>query len=228
MAAAFAFLGILLISMVVALLATLQLGDFFGANNEFGVVILTVAGFTVFSLLVFALAYGLTRRAGALTGVALALAAFALAPVALPGMIQKIADRSTNPYTAGSENISITLELVIPVLLAVLVQWGLVRRRWLRVAGNEELTRWPWVTTALAGFAILNPFGLSLFQTSLNYSASDLMWQVAATVTGAALAGLLVMTWIECYIRDRILNRRLAAGPAPQEPPGGGKAEAQF
>ncbi len=116
MAAAFAFLGIWLISLVVALLAALQLGDFFGANNEFGLVILGVMGFTVFALLVFALAYAMARRAAVLAFVALALAAIALAPAALPGLIQTIADRSTNPYTVGIENTSITLELVIPAL----------------------------------------------------------------------------------------------------------------
>ncbi len=52
--------------------------------------------------------------------------------MALPGLIQMIADHSTNPFTVGTENMSITLELVVPALLAVLVQWGLVRRRWLR------------------------------------------------------------------------------------------------
>jgi hypothetical protein len=226
MATTFAFLGMLLISMVVALLAALQLGDFFGANSEFGVVILTVSGFTVFSLLVFALAHGLARRSTALTWMAWALAVCALVPIALPGLIQKIADRSTNPYTVGTENTSITIELVVPALLAVLVQWGLVRRRWLRVAGSEQLTRWPWVTTAVAGFAILNPLGLSLLQTSLVHSASDFMWEFVATVTGSALAALLVMAWIECYIRDRILNRRLAAGLAPQQTPRDGNAEA--
>ena len=71
MAAAFAFLGIWLISLVVALLAALQLGDFFGANAEFGLVILGVMGFTVFALLVFALAYahGAARRRARLRGI---------------------------------------------------------------------------------------------------------------------------------------------------------------
>ena len=126
-----------------------------------------------------------------------------------------IADRSTNPYTVGIENTSITLELVIPALLAVLVQWGLVRRRWLRAAAEDDFTRWPWIATAVAGLVVLNPFGLAFLQASLQHSASDFMWQFTATVTGAGLAALLVMAWIECYIRDRILNRRLAASPSP-------------
>src|SRR5438477_12176707 len=104
MAAVFAFLGMLLISMLVALLTALQLGDFFNANDEFGLVILGVVAFTTFALAVFALAYRVTRRVGWLTVVAMSLAIIALAPVALPGLIQKIADRSHNPYTVGTEN----------------------------------------------------------------------------------------------------------------------------
>jgi hypothetical protein len=219
MAAAFAFLGIWLISLIVALLAALQLGDFFGANAEFGLVILGVMGFTVFALLVFALAYAMARRAAVLAFVALALAAIALAPAALPGLIQMIADRSTNPYTVGTENTSITLELVIPALLTVLVQWGLVRRRWLRAAAEDDFTRWPWIMTAVAGLVILNPVGLAFVQGTLKHSGGDFMWEFTATVTGAGLAALLVMAWIECYIRDRILNRRVASSPSPPEPP---------
>lgn len=219
MAAAFAFLGMWLISLVVALLAALQLGDFFGANNEFGLVILGVMGFTVFALLVFAVAYAKARRAAVFAFVAWALAAIALAPAGLPGLIQTIADRSTNPYTVGTENTSIMLELVVPALAAVLVQWGLVRRRWLRAAAEDDFTRWPWIATAVAGLVVLNPFGLAFVQGTLKHSGGDFMWEFTAMVTGAGLAALLVMAWIECYIRDRILNRRLASSPSPQEPP---------
>jgi hypothetical protein len=223
--AVFAFLAMLLISMLVALLATLQLGDFFNANDEFGLVILGVVTFTSVSLAVFALAYRVTRRAGVLTAVAVALGVVALAPAVLPGLIQKIADRSHNPFTAGVENTYITLELIVPALLAVLVQWGLVRRRWLRAHGDEELTRWPWVTTAVAGLVILNPIGLAFLGGTLNRSGGDLLWEFVATVTGAGVAALLVMAWIECYIRERMLNRRLAASP-PYEAPLNGEAAA--
>jgi hypothetical protein len=218
MAAVFAFVGMLLISMVVALLAALQLGDFFNASGEFGVVILCVVAFTILALAVFAIAYRVAHRATMLTAVAVILAVAALAPVALPGFVQKIADRSHNPYTVGTENTSITLELIVPALLAVLVQWGLVRRRWFRVHGDEELTRWPWITTAVAGLVILNPFGLAFLQGTLDRTGGDLLWEFIATVSGGVLAALLVMAWIECYIRDRMLNRRLEAPPlAPRE-----------
>ena len=110
---------------------------------------------------------------------------------------------------------------MIPALLAVLVQWGLVRRRWLRAAGEDDFTRWPWIATAVAGLVVLNPFGLAFLRATLQHSAADFMWEFTATVTGAGLAALLVMAWIECYIRDRILRRRLEApirhraAPAP-------------
>ena len=85
----------------------------------------------------------------------------------------------------GVENTSITLELVIPALLAVLVQWGLVRRRWLRAAAEDDFTRWPWIATAVAGLVILNPFGLAFLQATLQHSAADLMWEFTATVTAS-------------------------------------------
>jgi hypothetical protein len=213
MAAVFAFLGMLLISIVVALLAALQLGDFFRANDEFILIIAGVAGLTAVSWIVFALAYAVARSTRMLNAVALALGVLAFAPAVLPGLIQKIADRSTNPGTVGIENTYITIELIVPVLAAVLVQWGLVRRRWLRAAGGDDLSLWPWVTTAIAGLVILNPLGLSLLQATLKHSASDFLWQLEATVTVSTLGVLLVMVWIECYIRDRVLRRRLQARP---------------
>ncbi len=218
MATVFAFLGMLLISMVVALLAAFQLCDFFNASGEFGLVILSVVAFTIMALAVCALAYWLARWADLLTVVAAVLALVALTPVALPGLVQKIADRSQNPFTVGVENTYITLELIVPALLAVLVQWGLVQRRWRRAHGDEELSRWPWITTAVAGFVTLNPYGLAFLQGTLNRTGGDLLWEFVATVTGGALAALLVMAWIECYIRERMLSRRLETpSQAPRE-----------
>ena len=56
----------------------------------------------------------------------------------------------------------------MPALLVVLMQWGLVRRRFLRATGADDLTLWPWLTTAAAGLAILNPIGLALVWMALN------------------------------------------------------------
>ena len=109
MAAAIAFLGMLLLSMVVALLAAFQLGDYFGATDEFVVVILILAIFAIVTIVVFAVSDAVAKSAQALNWVALTLALSALAPVFSPRLVERIAERSTNPFTVGVENIHVTL-----------------------------------------------------------------------------------------------------------------------
>jgi hypothetical protein len=215
MAAVFAFLGMLLLSVVVALLAAFQLGDFFRASDEFTLIITVIVIFATASIAVFAIAYGVAKRVRAINALALALALLAVALVTLPRLVERIAERSTNPFVVGIENAHITLELLIPALLTVLVQWGLVRRRWLRAAGEEDLTRWPWVTTALAGLLILNPLGLSFVWSALRPGAADLLHEFVRAVTAAGAGALVVMAAVECYIRGRMLRRRLSASLPP-------------
>jgi hypothetical protein len=131
----------------------------------------------------------------------------------LPGLIPWIASHSINPYSVGVEETYIAIELVVPSLLAVLVQWGLVRRRWLGTAGQLDLTRWPWIATGVCCLVILNPIGLSFVGSTLRHSASDFMWPLFATMTWSVIAVLVVMAMIECYIRDRNLRRRSGVGP---------------
>jgi hypothetical protein len=211
MAAAFAFLGIFLISLVVAALAALSLGDFFGANDEFQVVLAVVAVFTMFSAIVFSVCYARVKRARTLNGVAVLLALLAIVAVAMPGLVDWIASFSSNPFTVGEEEGPIAVELLIPALLAVLVQWGLVRRRYLRATGEEELTRWPWITTGITAFVLLNPLGLTFVLASLNQT--ELMWAFMASVTAGTVFALAVIAGVECYIRGRILRRRKASSP---------------
>jgi hypothetical protein len=211
MAAAFAFLGIFLTALIVAELAALSLGDFFGANDEFTAVLAAVAAFTVFSGVVLAVCYATVQRAKVLNWVAMLLALLAIVAVAVPGLVGWIASFSTNPFTVGEEQVSIALELAIPALLAVLVQWGLVRRRYLRMAGEDELTRWPWITTAVATFVLLSPLGLTFVLAS--FRQVDIMWAFMASVTAGTVAALAVMAGIECYIRGRILRRRKPSAP---------------
>ena len=211
MAAAFAFLGIFLTSLLVAELAALSLGDFFGANDEFALVLAAVAAFATLTTVVFAICYATVKRVRVLNGIALLLALLAIVIVAVPGLVAWIANFSGNPFTVGDEQVPIALEFAVPGLLAVLTQWGLVRRRYLRMAGDDDLTRWPWVTTVIAVFVVLNPFGLTFLLAT--FKQVDLMWQFMSTVTVGSLCALVVMAGIECYIRVRILRRR--KGPAP-------------
>ena len=67
---------------------------------------------------------------------------------------------------------------------------------------------WPWITTVLAGLILLSPFGLAFLQGTLRRSGSDMLWEYTAMITGVVLGVLLVMAYIECYIRERMINRR--------------------
>src|SRR5215831_2480834 len=156
MAAFVAFVGTLLLSLVVSLIAALQLGDFFGSGDEFVLVLGYLLVFGTATFVIFAIGYRLAPSLRVLNLLAFALAMLALVPPATPGFVHRIAEHSTNPYTVGIERTYIRIELLVPALIAVLVQWGLIRGRWLRAAGEEDLTLWPWLTTAVAGLVILN------------------------------------------------------------------------
>ena len=209
MAAAFAFLGMLLLSLVVALLAALQLGDFFQAGDELLMVIAAITVFAMISIAIHAAVYAQAKRPSVLNALALALAILAAAASLWPGAAGRIAALSSNRVAEGAGPSAVALELLIPALFAVLVQWGLVRRRWLRAAGEDDFSCWPWLTTAVVGLGILNPIGLSFAWPALQASARDFTTLVTA---GGAFA-LVVMGAIECYIKSRILRRRLGVPP---------------
>jgi hypothetical protein len=211
MTAFFAFLGMLLLSLVVALIAALQLADFFQAGEEFILVIIVIAVFASASIAVFAIAYAAAKGLRAINATAWALAALALAVVMLPRIVERIAEGSGNPFKIELAHTAVTLELLVPALLIVLVQWGLVRRRFLRAAGEEDLARWPWVTTVVTGLLILNPIGLAFVRSALRASATDWLREFTAAVVAVTAAALVVMALIECYIRGRMRRRRLAA-----------------
>ena len=211
MAAVFAFLGMLLLSLVVALLAALQLGDFFGVTEEFVPVMVGIVIFAAIAMAVFSVGYAVARQPQTLNWIAFALAVIAIGLMSSPRFIDRIAERANSPGTVGIENISTALEILLPVLLIVLVQWGLVRRRWLRAAGEEDLSLWPWVTTVIAGLTILNPFGLAFVWSVLRQSSADWLKEPATMVTAVGGGALVVMGLIECYIRGRMLRRRPAA-----------------
>jgi hypothetical protein len=219
MSAVLAFTGTFLLSLFVALLAALQLADYFGANDEFIVVLMALPVFTFVSLLAFLIANAVAKRPSAFCWIALMLALLALSPLAVPALVQMIADRSTNPFTVGIENTAITIELIVPALIAVLVQWGLVRRRWLRIRGEDDLSRWPWITTIVAGLVILNPIGLDILGQAITYRASNWMRELARTIAWSGAGTLIAITLIEYYIRGRMLRRRLAP-PQPVGAPG--------
>jgi uncharacterized membrane protein len=203
MATALAFLGMWLLSLVVAVLAALQLGDFFGSGDELAAAIIAVTAEASISLGMLAVGYRFARRASLLDAIAFCIAMVAVALALWPGGAEALASQP-----AAGHN-SLIVETLLPVLLAVLIQWGLLRQRWLRTAGEVDISQWPWLSTMSACVLALNPLGLALISTALHAAPRELPADLAtALVTGTACA-LVVAGAIECYIRWHIQRRRL-------------------
>ena len=100
----FALLATLIVSLVVALLAALQLGDFFRAGDELLAVLIAVAGFAVLSITVLATGYRLAKRPRTLSAIAGGLALAATALALWPGTVERIAARSGAPLPAGFDD----------------------------------------------------------------------------------------------------------------------------
>jgi hypothetical protein len=208
MAAALAFLGMWLLSLVVAVLAALQLGDFLRAGDLLPLLLAATAAHATLTIVVLGIGYRLAKQASQLDAVAFVLAMLAVALALWPDGLETIAAPSGNPSVA-SEPTFLALELLVPALLAILIQWGLVRQRWLRAADQEDISRWPWFSTMASCVLALNPFGLAFIWSALHAAASDSLKDFAiALVMGTAYA-LVVVGAIECYIRWRIQRRRL-------------------
>jgi hypothetical protein len=210
MSAFLAFLGTFLLSLFVALLAALQLADYFAATEEFGLVLIALLVFVTICLLAFVAANIEARQPRVFNAVAAGLALLAFIPLAFPALVNTAADRSTNPFSIAIENTAVALEFIVPALVAVLVQWGLVRRRWLRLRGEDDLSLWPWIATMVGGLAILNPYGLDVIGQAISYRPTNWLRDMVRTIALGGVAALLAMVFLETYIRGRMLRRRLA------------------
>jgi hypothetical protein len=210
MSAFLAFLGTFLLSLFVALLVALQLADYFAATEEFALVLMALPVFVTICLLAFIAANALARQPRVFNAVAACLALLAFMPLAFPALIKTAADRSSNPFSIAIENTAVALEFIVPALVAVLVQWGLVRRRWLRLRGEDDLSLWPWIATVVGGLAILNPYGLDIVGQAITYTPTNWLRDMVRTIALSGAAALLAMVFLETYIRGRMLRRRLA------------------
>ncbi len=212
MSAFLAFLGTFLLSLFVALLVALQLADYFAATEEFALVLMALPVFVTICLLAFIAANALARQPRVFNAVAACLALLAFMPLAFPALIKTAADRSSNPFSIAIENTAVALEFIVPALVAVLVQWGLVRRRWLRLRGEDDLSLWPWIATVVGGLAILNPYGLDIVGQAITYTPTNWLRDMVRTIALIGAAALLAMVFLETYIRGRMLRRRATLG----------------
>jgi hypothetical protein len=210
MGAFLAFLGIYLMSLFVALLVSLQFADYFAATAEFALVLMILPLFVTVSLAVFIAVNRLARGSLAFNAAGACLALLAFVPLALPLVQAATPGRAVDPFQVAIDNSALALQLVVPALAAVLVQWGLVRRRWLRQRGEDDLSLWPWIATIIGGLAILNPYGLEAVGQAIGQGQSNWLRDAVRTAALGGTAALLVLVFVETYIRGRMLRRRLA------------------
>ena len=208
----FAFLGTYLLSLFVATLAALSLVEYFRTDQEFILVLMAMPAFALIAIVAFAIVYNDARTARAFQLLAIALVVIVLALLALPGAIAAVTSGSLAPLSVGVKDVPVLLELLIPALVTILVQWGLVRRRWLKRRGEDDLSRWPWVTTVVAGLAVLNPGGLGLLSSALRIFGTEGLRDTSTMIALGGVAALIVMILIEISIRGRVIRRRHPAG----------------
>jgi hypothetical protein len=128
--------GALALSLLAALAAAAQFADHFWYGEDFGLFVLPISGFVVVALSIFALAGARARSDRILAVVAIGLVIAALLLVAAPFLVAHIAGQSSNPdLSLRGRDPQIRTTLLIPMLLAIVIQWWAVRRGLLKARG---------------------------------------------------------------------------------------------
>ena len=211
-------LGVLAAAFALSVLAALgaagQLADYYWYGEDFSLFVPPITLFAAASVAAFGVASGYVGGAGGLRNVALGLAALAVALTLLPGLVGEIARRSTNPsLVLRAHDRLIATAFLLPVLIAIVIQWGLVRRGWLRARGHDHATAWPWITFVIGCVVVLNPLGLAIFGSAIAQSTTDWLSGLWLAVALGIAAVLLLIGLLEWRIRSRKLKAR--AGPLP-------------
>jgi hypothetical protein len=201
------------LSLIVAFVAAWRLVEHFWYGEDLDLFVPPVAGFVLIATMAFAAADSRARDTRTLGLLALGVGIVTLLLVATPFLAEYVAAQSKNPeMVLRPRGGKIKAVLLIPMLLATLTQWWIVRRRWLQARGLDHRTAWPWITTIAACVVMLSPVGLAILDAAVTQSVTDWLrglWLIVALVFGgiALLLGL-----IEWGIRAR--RRRLTSSPS--------------
>ena len=208
--------GVLAAAFVLSLLAALgaaaQLADYYWYGEDFSLFVMPITVFAAASAAAFGVAGATVGGAGGLRNVALGLAALALALTLLPGTRRRDRAPSTNPsLVLRAHDRLIATAFLLPALIAIVIQWRLVRRGWLRARGRDHATAWPWITFIVACVVVLNPLGLAIFGSAITQSTTDWLRGLWLTVALGIAAVLVLSGLLEWRIRGRKLRARAAA-----------------
>jgi len=206
------FAGVYILSLVAAYVVGMQVAEYFFLQEEFTVVMFALALFSFVAIAVFAVVYVVQPNVKWLGYGAIGLALVAFGIEQLPALADTVASRSTNPYLVGSaQDRAIAASLLLPAFVMLLIQWPLLRRRWLVARRLEHRMLWPWFTITLACLLALNQGGLDLIGSVLRQSPTDWLVGLWKLILAIACGALLVLALIEWWLRRRWLARRVAA-----------------
>jgi hypothetical protein len=205
------FAGVYILSLVAAYVVGMQVAEYFFLEEEFTVVMFALALFSFVAIAVFAVVYIVQPNVKWLGYGAIGLALVAFGIEQLPALADAVARRSTNPYLVGSaQDRAIAASLLLPAFVMLLIQWSLLRRRWLVARRLEHRMLWPWFTITLACLLALNRGGLDLIGSVLRQSPTDWLVGLWKLILAIACGALLVLALIEWWLRRRWLARRAA------------------
>lgn len=207
-------LGVLAAAFALSWLAALgvaaQLADYYWYGEDFSLFVLPITAFVAASIVAYGSAGAFAGRVGLLGVVALGLAAAAVALTLLPGLVDMIARRSSNPpVVLRGHDRFVATAFLLPVLIAIAMQWFLVRRGWMRARGRDPASAWPWITFIVACVVALNPLGLAIFGAAIAYSTTDWLRELWRTVAIGVTVVLVLAALVEWLIRRRRLKARV-------------------
>lgn len=193
------FLGAYVVSLVVAFYIGIQLADFFEAQEEFIVVMMVEFLLSLIAIATFSVVY---RFAGSVRALGLAAIGLVVAAVfleELPALVAVIASRSTNPYLVGTQqDLAIAAELLIPAFVIILIQWRLLRRRWLVAHERDPHSAFPWITLTIAALIAFNRLSFEIISSAVRQEPGDMLaafWLKISLAVGGALIASGLYEW---------------------------------
>lgn len=205
------FAGVYSLSLAAAYAVGSQLAGYFFLQDEFTAIMVALALFSLFATAVFAVLYAVQPNVTWLGYGAIGLAVVALGAEQLPALTDAFARRSTNPYLVGdAQDQAIAASFLLPAFVMLLIQWALLRRRWLVAHGLEHRMLWPWFTIIAAWLLALNPLGLAVIGSVIRQSTTDWLVGLWTMIVAIASGVLLVLAMLEWWLRRRWLAHRTA------------------
>lgn len=126
-----AFIGVYLLSVFVAFVIGIQLAISFMLREEFIAVLFVLEIYSLVAIVAFAFVYGFAREARWFGYAGLTLAILAVALSLFPSFLD-IGRRGTAVLSMSKQDVVLLACLILPVVAMLLIQWFLLRRRWLK------------------------------------------------------------------------------------------------